>query len=315
MQMTILISGASGLVATELILRLLKVSSYRIVLLTRDVKPLRKRYEKYNDRITVVTLDELAGLAINRLLDPIDACVHTAFARLSEGHAIVQSLGYTQTLAGICKDLNVGKFINISSQSVYGNDYCPGITENGECNPSYMYALGKYSSELTCSQILSESVTRLFNIRLSSVCENARFVKVFVDNALNGREIVVTASRQTVSFIDVRDVASALERIILSDSAEPGIYNLGSGDWYDISTVAHTVKSVGINNYFIKDISIITKDNDANPSIGMCIDKFKSTFDWRPTYRLEDMIDSIYQMLTDVNGGGYPISFRIVYGL
>lgn len=307
--MKIIISGASGLVATELIFHLLKDSDYQIILLTRDIKSLRERYKKYNDRITVLTLDELAGLVINKCLDSVDVCVHTAFARSSDGIAISHSLEYTQCLARICKELNVGKFINISSQSIYGNDYTPGITETGDCNPSYMYALGKYCSEMLCSQIFAGSNTKLYNIRLSSVCENARFVKVFVENALNGKEIVVTAPNQIVSFIDVRDVACALCKIISSNTAEPGIYNLGSGEWYDINTVANAVRSIGFNEYHLKDITVVTKESPDKPSIGMNVDKFKRSFDWAPTYVLKDMIDSIYQMLTNVNGGG--VSYKL----
>lgn len=310
MQMNVLITGATGLVATELILTLLNNSDHSLFLTSRNKDLIQERYRNYQGRIKVLTLQELKhGHPIQ-----IDICVHTAFARSSEGNQLTSSLTYLFDLCEICKELGVKKFINISSQSVYGNSYVLNSDENAPCVPGYMYALGKYASELICKEAFTNTDTLLFNIRLASVCENARFVKVFVENALSNIPINITAPNQIVSFIDVRDVACALKLLIDDNAVIQGTYNLGSGEWYSIRDVASIVRNIGESKYNIPFVSIIEKDNGNNAQIGMSVDKIKSALHWYPKYGINEMIDSIYKMLTDVNGG-YPQSFKIVYDL
>ncbi len=301
MQRTIIISGASGLVATELASNLLRETTHQLILLTRNKATLIDRYCGYGERVRLFSMDELADM---RLIDGENyVCIHTAFARSSEGWAIAESIDYTRKLAEICRDLQISKFINISSQSVYGDDYISGVPELAKCNPSYLYALGKYSTEVICSLVFESVATRLYNIRLSSVCENARFMKVFVDNAINGRPINIVAPNQTVSFIDVRDVASALIAVVSAD-AEEGIYNLGSGNWYTIGEVAQTVTKVGQEFYNVGSVDIDINDNGNSTKLGMSIEKFSRTFHWKPEYQIDDMVKSLYEMLLNVNGGG-----------
>lgn len=309
--MNILITGASGLVATELTLHLLDTTDDLLLLVTRDKCKLEKRYATEIKRIKIYTLEEISRDSAIKF----DVCVHTAFARSSDGREIASSLTFLQELCAICRNRKVTKFINISSQSVYGDSYTPGIKEDGDIAPSYLYALGKYASELICEEALRKAETQLFNIRLSSVCENARFIKAFVDNALKGMSITLTAPNQVVSFIDVRDVAEALCILILDSSAVPGIYNLGSGQWYTIKQIADVVRIVGEKYYGIKTLTVDVKDNGQTNQLGMNVDKIKSTFSFMPKYGMTEMIRSIFEMLTNVNGGGYPQSFKIVYSL
>lgn len=299
--MNVIITGASGLVATELILNLLNFSSpTRLTLVSRNPKDLIKRYSDYTTKVECITLDEL----IEKNCEQYDTCIHTAFARSSEGEKIAESLEYTERLCKWAANKGIKRFINISSQSVYGNSYEPYINEYAKCAPSYMYALGKYSSELLAKNIFYGTVTRLVNIRLSSVCENARFLKVFVENAIKGYPIEVVAPNQMVSFIDVRDVANALINVIFYPSSISGDFNLGSGKAYSIIDVSQIVKRIGEMSYNIPFVDINVMDNGASAKIGMSIDKFCNTFRWTPKFDISRMIESLFEMLTNVNSGG-----------
>lgn len=302
MQKYIIVSGASGLVATETIFHILQSCDYNLILLTRNIKKLEDLYQKWEGRVKVFSLEEFIRNKSLYSGECIHACIHTAFSRSTEGHSIAASLNYTKELAEICRNLEVGKFINISSQSVYGNDYDPGAREDAGYNPSYLYALGKYSTELISAAVFNDSKTKLYNLRLSSVCENARFMKIFVQNALEGKTINIVAPNQVVSFIDVRDVADALFKVIHEDKPQ-GDYNLGTGEWYTIWEVAKIVSSVGISHYGLENVNIEINDNGTVTSVGMNPEKFFESYNWRPKYNLEDMVSSLYEMLTDVNRG------------
>lgn len=300
MQKKILITGATGLVATELIITLLQNSDCYLTLISRNVDILKERYKMWEKRIYCATLNDII------IITPIpeyDAVIHTAFSRSSNGRDIAESLEYLEKLCKWIEGGIVNKFVNISSQSVYGNDYPIGITETQSCAPNYMYALGKYASELIVEAILSSTEVNIYNIRLASVCENARFIKIFVENVLERRPSKIVAPNQIVSFIDVRDVAVALTHILNDNEAKGGVYNLGTGKWYSIFDVAQKVLEIGFNKYHIPNEKLIIEDNGTTAAVGMDSSLFQKTFKWYPKYSLEIMIESIFEMLINVRGG------------
>jgi len=298
--MKVVISGGSGLVATELVFKLLEQTNNTIIcLLSRNKGLLIDRYKDYADRVECYE---------NNMLDEIETdndtvVVHTAFARSSRGQEVAESLKYTLRLAQWAKSRAVSAFVNISSQSVYGDDYKPFITEDGVCQPNYLYALGKYASELVCEGIFDGDKTNLVNIRLSSICENARFLRIFVQNAIEGIPIKLTAPSQLVSFIDVRDVAEALSRVIVKAQTTSGTYNLGSGKTYTIKEIADSIARIA-KEYGIDGVSLIIEDSGKKTQIGMNADYFSNTFMWAAQYSITDMIHSIFEMLTNIGGGG-----------
>ena len=298
----IIITGASGLVATQLTLDLLNNTNHFLYLVSTNPTALKDRYAGFSKRIKCCTLDSFCDYA-KASGERFDACVNAGFARSSFGRPLVDSLEFTYRLVTLIKELGVGKFINISSQSVYGKETEPLWTEQTPLDPDYMYALGKYNTELITRIVLSDSNVKWTNIRLSSVCENARFMNVFVKNALSGSPIHLTAGNQICSFIDVRDVSTALIKVIESDSIHfAEAYNLGTAEMFSIREIAEKVKQIGDTMYGTS-VVITEEANDNHIKIGMDNSLFKKTFNWEPSYSMDDMIISLFEMETNVNGG------------
>ena len=300
----IIITGASGLVATQLTLDLLNNTNYFLYLVSTNPTALKDRYDGFAKRIKCCTLDSFCDYA-KASGERFDACVNAGFARSSFGRPLVDSLEFTYKLVTFIKELGVGKFINISSQSVYGKETEPLWTEQTPLDPDYMYALGKYNTELITRIVLSDSNVKWTNIRLSSVCENARFMNVFVKNALSGSPIHLTAGNQVCSFIDVRDVSSALIKVIESDINHfAEAYNLGTAEMFTIREIGEKVKQIGDTMYGIS-VVITEEANENHIKIGMDNSLFKNTFNWEPSYSMDDMIISLFEMKINVNGGGF----------
>ena len=301
----IIITGASGLVATQLTLDLLNNTNHYLYLVSTNPTAMKGRYVGFTKRIRCCTLDSFSHYA-KASGEKFDACVNAGFARSSLGRPLVDSLEFTYKLVTLIKELGVGKFINISSQSVYGKESEPLWTEQTPLDPDYMYALGKYNTELITRIILSDSNVKWTNIRLSSVCENARFMNVFVKNALSGSPIHLTAGNQVCSFIDVRDVSSALIKVIESDINHfAEAYNLGTAEMFTIREIAEKVKQIGDTMYGIS-VVITEEANENHIKIGMDNSLFKNTFNWEPSYSMDDMIIFLFEMKINVNGGDCP---------
>lgn len=310
---SIIVTGASGLVATELTNLLLDAEeSYRIYAVSTHPDKLRERYKDV-DNIICLSLDELSILAGKE----IDAVIHCAFARSNDPQDLAKSLLFTSDLLRIVKQIRPKVLVNISSQSVYGQATPPLWTEQTPPAPDYLYALGKFSSEEMTKMALEGTGIKFTSIRLSSVCENARFLNVFAKNALTGQPINIQGGGQMCSFVDVRDVASGLKKVIeiapRLDSLQK-VYNLGSGKTRTIKELAEDTKRLveqekGIN------VALNVIPADIHLEVGMDISLFCKEFDWTPRFDYDDMIESLIS-LNDGNlygGGNLPISFKIVY--
>lgn len=309
----IIITGASGLVATELTYLLLSKTDMKIYLLSTNLERIQERYKEHRDRIYCFTLETFATYSLeSKANESFEFCIHTAFSRSSNGNLISESINYQQELIKLIKQINVRTFVNISSQSVYGKMSSPLWSETTPLEPDYLYAMGKYTSEVVTRLMLEDTDIKWTNIRLCSICENARFIRVFVQNVIEGKPIVLSAPDQHCSFIDVRDVSEGLLSFInLAETVclEP-VYNLGANLINSISDIAKIVKKIGEEKYNFQAIKITELESNNHIRIGMDASLFMQTFRWTPRYDMFDMVTSMYELLIKSNGGGYPVSFR-----
>ncbi len=290
----IIITGASGLVATELTLHLLSLKEYNLYLLSTNPSKLLSRYDD-SDRIKCFSLEEFKLYNKDKEIE-YHCLINAGFARSSEGDKLAIALQYTYDLMTYATTINLKCFVNISSQSVYGHFSEPLWTEQTPCAPDYMYALGKYSTELLSHSILGNSNIKYTNIRLASVCENARFMNIFCKNALQNQPIKLSAPEQVVSFIDVRDVVLAFTRTIeeFDNVNLASEYNLGTSECYTIRDIANIVKDVGEAEYGLS-VDVIEESSNNTSKIGMDCTLFRKTFSWMPIYGIKQMIMSLYE--------------------
>lgn len=297
----IVITGASGLVATELThLLLQETGRYHIFEVSTHPEKLCERYKDVAN-VECMTLEELANVGSVE----IDAVVHCAFARSKDPGDLAKSLQFTSTLLRIVKEMRPGVFVNISSQSVYGQENPPMWTEQTPPAPDYLYALGKFATEEMTRMALEGTGIKFTNIRLSSVCENARFLNVFAKNALTGVPISVQGGNQMCSFVDVRDVADGLKKVIeQAPSMEDlrTVYNLGSGKTRTIRELAEDTKRI-VETEEGKRVEVKITPADIKLEVGMDISLFCRTFNWQPEYNYDDMIRSLVALNKNEMGG------------
>lgn len=312
----VIITGASGLVATELIFGLLKNTDAKLYLLSTNICKIEERYKDYSDRVGCFTLDTFSSY-INVTNVDYDCCIHTAFSRTGKGSHIVDSINYQRNLIAVLKKLNLDVFVNISSQSVYGNAAGLFCTESSSIDPDYLYAMGKYFSEVVTKDMLEGSNIRWTNLRLCSVCENARFIRIFVQNAMEGKPIILTTPNRKYSFIEVQDVADGLMAFIENKNKvklQP-IYNFGANIVDTIKGIAYKVKRIAEERYGLGNVKIIEETVDNGLGLSMDASLFMKTFDWSPIRGMDDMIIEMFEVQMRKEENKIPISFKIVYCL
>lgn len=290
----IIITGASGLVASKLIELLQAAGGYELYLLTRNSQALKQVY-LHDEAITCYTLAEFEQYATTSKLS-FDCLIHLAFSRSVDGAQLAESLDYTARLLSLAQKIDLKIFANISSQMIYGTALPVPWTEATVPKPKSMYALAKYSTELMTKAALSNTAIRYTSIRLSSVMSKERFVHTFVENALGNETIKITTPRQSCSFISCQDAALALMTLIRISPQQKleDCYNLGTGLCYSILNIAEMVQEIAVNQYQLQVALRIEKD-ELNAKLGMDSSLFMSDFNWQAQITMPEMISSLFK--------------------
>jgi nucleoside-diphosphate-sugar epimerase len=305
----ILITGAGGLLGRQLLFHLKDNSKYFIYALTSNK-------QKLNNIISAKNIETLEN---NNTIPwtEIDTVLHCAFARNDNVIELAKSLEFCEYIFCNAIANNVPSIINISSQGVYGQQPTKW-TEDTVVAPVGLYALAKFASEVILNSLskTKNNYTKTTNIRLSSLLFNARFINIFVNNALQGKPLKITGENQKFSFMDVRDAADGLIAFLATDCSEwDKVYNLGTGRQDIIVDIANLVKKIAID-YTCKQVSIEIEQKDI--IIDSCMDasKFYNYANWKPRYNIKDIIVSLFEFtpplsaqVADYKRLKYPFTF------
>ena len=290
------ITGAGGLVATNLIGLLAQSSDdYYLYAISTHVERIRDIYNGCSN-VECLDLEQFAGKSGKH----VDIVLHCAFARTEDGKQIAASLQYTKALLSVSKEKGIERFVYISSQSVYDDRVPSPRGEKSPVAPKSIYALGKYAGEMLVETALLDTPIKYTSIRLASVSINARFLRIFVKNAMEGIPIMVMGGKQKCSFIDVRDVALALKKVIdmHHDIELQPIYNLGINNQRDIFSLAGDVKKI-VEEKYGKEVEVIQQPSDLFLDAGMDSTLFFNSFNWQPQYDYDDMIIALIESNTN----------------
>jgi len=296
-RINIVISGASGLLGSELIRQLSNNSKCNVLALTSQKTKLEEQTKEFGNVFVIQNDDFFQSDFQNQ----IDVLLNCAFTRKLNGSALASSLDFSAKLIKQAVGMGVKSIINISSQSVYSRTRKQPASEKTSVNPDTMYGIAKYANELLISSICNQHMITHTNIRLASLVGtqfSARLVNRMVDNALNTNRITVNGGDQIISYLGLKDAARGLIAIAISDKKNwNNIYNLGSTEAYSLNEIAKLIKAlVEKNTSQSVDITRLESEDFINMSLDS--QEFFSAFAWLPEDKLEDIILNIIRNQT-----------------
>jgi nucleoside-diphosphate-sugar epimerase len=232
--------------------------------------------------------------------------IHCAFARgHCTGRAIAESLNFTADLIDFSLQNGIKSLINLSSQGVYGQDNEPPWIENMQPAPASLYTMAKYAGELLfLNANRGNGAVKVSNLRLASLCGGQanlwpEVISRFVYQALTGESIKIRGGAQVFSYLDVRDAAEAVIRVLLIDPCMwRETYNVGSNRQFTIMTLADLVCAVA-REQTGKDVPVEITSADIRQNVGMNATAFCQETGWQPRYTLRDSIESLFVWLSD----------------
>lgn len=262
-----------------------------------NLKPVEK-----DDRYTFVRGDITSASDVEKVLSSAkyDAIVNFA----AESHVdrsihfganvfITTNITGTQILLDACRKYNVPRFLQVSTDEVYGSLGNDGkFTENTPLQPNNPYAATKAGADFMVraahnSYGLNTVITRCSN-NFGPYQFPEKLIPLMIANAMEGKELPVYGDGMHVrDWIFVVDHCSGIDAVLRK--AKPGsIYNIGSNhDVPNIEIVKLIIKLLGKSESLIKYV----KDRPGHDRrYAMDSTKIQKELAWTPQYSFEDAI-------------------------
>ncbi|MFC6765379.1 dTDP-glucose 4,6-dehydratase [Natrinema soli] len=177
---------------------------------------------------------------VTDLVSDVDAIVnfaaesHVDRSIEGAGSFVTTNVQGTQTLLEAALDADIDRFLQISTDEVYGQILDGTFSEDDRLNPRNPYAATKASADLLAK---SYGTTHDLPVLITRTCNNfgprqhtEKLIPKFIRNAAAGNELPVYGDGSNVrEWIYVEDNCRALD-VVLREG-EPGeVYNIGSGE-------------------------------------------------------------------------------------
>lgn len=280
----ILITGSSGLVGKETVKELLTGSDYEIFAATsKNLKSVQERLRYINNS------------AVEEILktEKIDVLLQLAFPRNVEEDQWAGGMEFVAHILGLAKKYDVKKIVNVSSQSIYGWQRKTYAVEGDAVYLNSPYTTGKYFTELMVNELFAGIYHT--NVRLSTTIgptTRERVPNKLFAQIMAGKELNIKGGKQIFSFLDVRDAASGLTKLITSDGKFRSVYNLGTSEYVTLLELAEMTVKIAEEYGYKSKINV----EDADIVLNNMIDTsaMEKDFGWRAKFSLSETLKYIF---------------------
>ena len=212
--------------------------------------------KRFGEKITLVTGDITEEKKLLEVFHDADVVIHTAspttekFCVEKPWEAYQAIVLGTRAVASAVRELKIPLLIHFSTQAVYMNFHARELplTEEMEPKPDTVYGALKRAAELELAD-MPTVILRPANIygRNPLGIDRENVIARFVKAVKTSKPLTIKGDGlQRADFVHLRDVVSAAEKILMSESPEsiPMVYNVGSGVSHSIQEIADMVISI-----------------------------------------------------------------------
>jgi dTDP-glucose 4,6-dehydratase len=241
--MKILVTGGAGFIGSNYVRHVLSAhpgdSVVNLDKLTYAGNLENLRDVEKSARYTFVHGDICDGARVREAMRGVDAVVHFA----AETHVDRSNLGAdeflrtnvtgTFTLLEAARELNVGRFLAVSTDEVYGSLAEGAAREGDPLNPSNPYSASKAAADLLVraywtTHHLPVLITRSSN-NFGPHQYPEKVIPLFVTNALEGKPLPLYGDGRNVrDWLFVLDNCAAID-LVLRKGHDGEVYNIGGG--------------------------------------------------------------------------------------
>lgn len=300
--MKILVTGGCGFIGSNFIHYVLaKHPDYSIVnldKLTYAGNPENLADLKNDERYSFIKGDICDATVVEKAINGVDAIVnfaaetHVDRSILSAGSFVNTDVYGTYILLEAVKKHKIKRYIQISTDEIYGSIEKGSFTEQSPLNPNSPYAASKASGDL-----LVRAYYKTYNLPLIITRSSnnfgpfqypEKFIPLFITNALSELKLPLYGDGKNVrDWIYVEDNCEAID-LVLRNGNEGEVYNIGGGnERKNIEIVKIILKKLGKPESIIEYV----KDRPGHDQrYSLDCSKIKKEFGWSPKYNFEEAL-------------------------
>jgi len=302
--MRVLVTGGAGFIGSHYVRKVLggaydSLADAEVIVLDKltyagsesNLEPVRD-----NPRLRFVRGDICDLGVVRDVMRGVDLVVHFA----AESHVDRSILGAadfvmtnvlgTQTLLQAAVDASVGKFVQVSTDEVYGSIAEGSWPENHELEPNSPYSASKAGADLMARSFfrthgLPVCVTRCSN-NYGPFQFPEKVIPLFVTNLLDGKKVPLYGDGLNVrDWLHVDDHCWGLQ--LVADSGRPGeIYNIGGGtELTNLELTSRLLDAFGADESMVERVPD-RKAHDRRYSVD--ITKISTELGYRPLMSFEE---------------------------
>jgi UDP-glucose 4-epimerase len=205
-------------------------------------------------------------------------------------------------LKKISEENNSIILIYISTASLYKTSK-KAVNENSNIKLLSIYNLHKFFNEEYIKIFFEKHKIRFIILRTSNVYgfnskNNRGYLLNLIKKIINNNKITFyNSGKQLRDYIYIDDYVNALYKITTKKNVTPGIFNLSYGKSYSYLDLFKKIKKilkVKFKKHSISNYNLIKNNNKLDNRFYVSnSDYFKKKFNWKPSYSIENGIESI----------------------
>lgn len=241
------------------------------------------------------TYSALAGLATLDELDlpeqpSYDAVVHFAavprIGLVPDATTYAANVLSTYHVLEAATRLGVGKIVFASSETTYGVCFAQGerrpayvpVDEEHPTVPEDSYAMSKVVNEVTARSFQARTGVDVYGLRINNVIEPHEYAEMFPpfleDPSLRRRNIF--------AYIDVRDLATMVQRCLETDGLGYEVFNVANADLSVAATTDEVVER------FYDDVEV--RRSMGRDETFYAVDKARALLGWEPQHSWREVL-------------------------
>ncbi len=294
------VTGGAGFIGSNFIHLLLSSSDHQVVNFDKltyagNLANLEDVSSAPRYRFVRGDICDIAG--VRAAMEGCDVVVHFA----AESHvdrsiyepsaAIQTNITGTFVLLQVARAFNIGRFVHVSTDEVYGDLYPDGIAaEDAQLQPNSPYSASKAGSDLL---VRSYFHTYKFPAIITRASNNygpyqfpEKFVPLMICNAMQDQPLPMYGDgQQQRDWLHVEDHCRAI--LAVAERGRPGeVYNIGGGDVrLNREMLSMILKLTEKPESLIKSV---TDRPGHDRRYALSSEKMEREFGWRPSHNLED---------------------------
>lgn len=285
--MKILLTGASGMLGTEITNQLINEPNVELYAFTSRIDSIKTT----GDNLFLHRNEDLEKIVKEK---SINCIIHCSFSRSMLVDDLEDSLFFGENVLKTAVKYNVQQVINVSSRSIYGQNKNIPWNEMSNVDLNTPYATAKYKSEEIGKKFNCEK-TRVFSLRLAGLLSeefSQRLPNKMIKYGLKNRKLRVVGGEQQFSYLDIKDAANGIIKFAFSNKEYGQIFNFGPEKYFTILEMSKMIACT-LSEMMKIDIEVEHVKSEIQLYDNMDSNRFYDVTQWHPQIELKDTIKRI----------------------